>query len=40
MYVFTTIATTGFSFPPVIAIWIPNIIFSFVALYFYKTAQK
>jgi lipopolysaccharide export system permease protein len=39
MYVFTTIATTGFA-PPLIAVWIPNIVFSFVAIYFYKTAQK
>lgn len=39
MYVFTTIATTGFA-PPMLAVWIPNILFSFVALYFYKTAQK
>ncbi|MEO6305338.1 MAG: LptF/LptG family permease [Bacteroidia bacterium] len=39
MYIFTTIATTGFA-PPLVAVWIPNIIFSFVALYFYRTAQK
>lgn len=39
MYIFTTIATTGFA-PPLLAVWTPNIIFSFVALYFYKTAQK
>lgn len=39
MYVFTTIATTGFA-PPLIAVWIPNIVFSFVAIYFYQTAQK
>jgi lipopolysaccharide export system permease protein len=39
MYVFTTIATTGFA-PPLIAVWLPNIVFSFVAIYFYKTAQK
>ena len=39
MYVFTTIATTGFS-STLLGVWIPNIVFSFVALYFYKTAQK
>ncbi|MDO8999171.1 MAG: LptF/LptG family permease [Bacteroidota bacterium] len=39
MYVFTAIATTGFA-PAMLAVWTPNIIFSFVALYFYKTAQK
>lgn len=39
MYVFNTIATTGFA-PPLLAVWIPNIAFSFVAIYFYKTAQK
>jgi lipopolysaccharide export system permease protein len=40
MYVFTTVATTGTSVPPLLGVWTPNIIFSFVALYFYKTAQK
>lgn len=39
MYIFTTIATTGFA-PPLLAVWIPNIVFSFVAIYFYRTAQK
>jgi lipopolysaccharide export system permease protein len=39
MYVFITIATTGVA-SPLLAVWVPNIIFSFVALYFYKTAQK
>ncbi len=39
MYVFTTIATTGFA-SPLLGVWTPNIIFSFVALYFYTTAQK
>lgn len=39
MYVFNTIATTGFA-SPLLAVWIPNIIFSFVAIYFYSTAQK
>ncbi len=39
LYIFKTIATTT-SAPPMLAIWTPNIIFSFVAFYFYKTAQK
>lgn len=39
MYIFTTVATTGFA-SPMLAVWIPNIIFSFVAFYFYKTAQQ
>lgn len=39
MYIFTTIATSGFA-SPLIAVWIPNILFTFVALYFYKKAQK
>lgn len=39
MYVFTTVATTGFA-SPLLAVWIPNIIFSAVAFYFYKTAQQ
>lgn len=39
MYIFTTIATTGFS-SPLLGVWTPNIIFSFVALYFYQRAQK
>jgi lipopolysaccharide export system permease protein len=39
MYVFTTIATTGFA-SPLLAVWTPNIIFSFVAFYFYKNAQQ
>jgi lipopolysaccharide export system permease protein len=39
MYIFITIATSGFT-PPFIGVWIPNIIFTFVALYFYSKAQK
>ncbi len=39
LYIFKTIATTDIA-PPMLAIWIPNIIFSFVAFYFYRTAQK
>lgn len=38
-YVFITVATTGFTHP-FLGVWIPNIVFSFVAFYFYKTAQK
>jgi len=39
MYVFTTLATTN-TIPPLIAVWTPNIIFTFVALYFYSKAQR
>lgn len=39
MHVFTTLATTGFTHPA-LGVWIPNMIFSFIALYFYKHAQK
>jgi lipopolysaccharide export system permease protein len=39
MYIFTTIATTGFA-SPFLGVWTPNIVFSFVALYFYRKAQK
>jgi lipopolysaccharide export system permease protein len=39
MYVFTTIATTGFA-SPFIGVWTPNFVFTFVALYFYRAAQK
>lgn len=39
MYVFITVATTGVA-SPLFAVWVPNIIFSFVALFFYKMAQK
>lgn len=40
MYIFNTIATTGFSMSPLLGVWTPNIIFSFVALLFYQRAQK
>nr|MCU0361057.1 LptF/LptG family permease [Bacteroidia bacterium] len=39
MYVFSTIATTG-NAPPLLAVWTPNILFSVVAFFYYKTAQK
>jgi lipopolysaccharide export system permease protein len=39
MYIFTTIATTGYG-SAFLLVWTPNIIFSFVALYLYRTAQK
>lgn len=39
MYIFTTIATTGFS-NVLLGVWTPNIIFTAVALYFYNRAQK
>ena len=39
MHVSTTFATSGMA-QPMIAVWIPNIIFSFVAFYLYKKAQQ
>jgi lipopolysaccharide export system permease protein len=39
MYIFTTIATTG-NASSLLMVWIPNIIFSFVAFYFYRNAQQ
>jgi lipopolysaccharide export system permease protein len=39
MYIFTTLATTSVA-SPFIAVWTPNIIFTFVALYFYSRAQR
>lgn len=37
---FSTIFSTKGSFPPMIAAWTPNLIFFFVALWFYKRAPK
>ncbi len=39
MHISTTFATSGMA-KPLIAVWIPNIIFSFVAFYLYKKAQQ
>ena len=39
MYIFKTIATTGFT-SPLLGMWTPNIVFTLVAIYFYRTAQK
>lgn len=39
MYVFSTLATTGFTHP-LISIWIPNVFFTIFAIYFYHKAQK
>ncbi|MES2514561.1 MAG: LptF/LptG family permease [Bacteroidota bacterium] len=40
MHISTTFATSGVLQMPLLAVWIPNIIFSFVALYLYRKAQK
>lgn len=41
MHISTTFATSGSTnITPIIAVWIPNIIFSFVAFYLYKKAQQ
>lgn len=39
MHVSVTFATTGLA-QPLVAVWIPNIIFSFVAFYLYRNAQQ
>lgn len=41
MHISTTFATSGTSnISPIIAVWIPNFIFSFVAFFLYKKAQQ
>ncbi len=40
MHVSTTFATSGEGISPLLAVWLPNIIFSFVAFYLYKNAQQ
>ena len=37
---FSTIFSTKGNLPPLIAAWLPNIIFAFVAVYFYRKAPK
>jgi len=37
---FSTIFSTKGHFPPIIAAWLPNMVFSIVALYLYKTSPK
>jgi len=37
---FSTVFSVKSSLPPLIAAWLPNIVFSFVAVYFYKKAPK
>ncbi len=37
---FSTIFSTKGSLPPLIAAWMPNVIFSFVAIWFYKKAPR
>lgn len=39
MHVSTTFATSGLA-QPMVAVWIPNILFSFVALFLYSKSQK
>lgn len=40
MHISTTFATSGLALKPMIAVWIPNFIFSFVAFFLYKKAQQ
>jgi lipopolysaccharide export system permease protein len=35
-----TVASLNVGFPVLIAVWIPNLLFSFVALFLYRFAQK
>jgi lipopolysaccharide export LptBFGC system permease protein LptF len=35
-----TVASIKVGFPAYIAVWIPNMIFAFVALFMYRFAQK
>ena len=37
---FSTVFATKSNFPPALAAWVPNIIFSFVAYYLYRKAPK
>ena len=37
---FSTIFSTKGNLPPLIAAWLPNITFTFVAIYFYRKAPK
>jgi lipopolysaccharide export system permease protein len=37
---FTTTFSTNANLPAVIGVWIPNIVYSLIAIYFYKKAQK
>jgi lipopolysaccharide export system permease protein len=39
MHISTTFATSGLA-QPLIAVWIPNFIFSFIAFYLFKKAQQ
>ena len=39
MHISTTFATSGLA-QPLLAVWIPNIVFSFIALFLYKNAQQ
>lgn len=39
MQVSTTMATNG-NFPPLVAVWIPNVVFGIIAVYLYRTAPK
>ncbi|GAC1423499.1 MAG: LptF/LptG family permease [Flavisolibacter sp.] len=37
---FSTVFSVKGNFPPLLAAWMPNVVFTFVAYYFYKTAPK
>jgi lipopolysaccharide export system permease protein len=37
---FSTVFSVKGNLPPVVAAWIPNLIFTIVAIYFYRRAPK
>jgi lipopolysaccharide export system permease protein len=37
---FSLVFATKGSFPPLLAAWVPNIVFGFLAFYFYKRAAR
>ena len=44
LYIFsmkmTTVAAMNVGFSPIMAVWLPNIIFAFIAIWLYKIAPK
>lgn len=44
LYIFcmkmTSVAATNAGMPPALAVWLPNIMFAFVAIFFYRWARR
>jgi lipopolysaccharide export system permease protein len=36
----TNVAATNVGFPPIIAVWIPNVLFGIIGIYLYKISPK